>query len=265
MQKRNIFHQLKSRKLWKDSVTVGLAIFGGASAITGAVFGSFKDLIDNLWFAVLATIGALILSYMIAIVWQWWRIKDSISLKIRGIKVTVRQGDIFEEEGLKVIGVDDTFSTSEDEHVISHSSLHGKLIRLLKDNGEVEAFQNSIATDTREVSLGSIKRYNDFLLLVMAKLNRDYEARTDNQKYESTLRKMWAEIERLYSGKPIFLPLLGDGIIRFDGASEKPSPSALLRCMLCTLKTSNVQLKAPVTIVIYDRINDINLYDLKGV
>jgi len=265
MQKRNRLHQLKSKKLWRDGITVGLAIFGGVSAITGATFGSIKDLTDNLWISVLVTIGALIVSYVVAIVWKWWQVKDSISLKIRGIKVTIRQGDIFKEDGLKVIGVDSTFSTSEDDQVISHSSLHGKLIRQLSDNCEIKAFRDSIDADTREMSLGSIKQYNDYLLMVMTTLDNNNEAHTCNQKYESTLRTMWMEIGRVYSGRPIVLPLLGDGIIRFDGVSEKPSPYALLKCMLCTLKTSSVQLKAPVTIVIYDRINDINLYDLKGV
>ena len=75
---------------------------------------------------------------------------------------------------------------------------------------------------------------------------------------------MWQEIGRVYSGKSIYLPILGDGITRFDGVSEKPAAAELLKCMLCTLKTNNVQLKAPVTILIYDRINEINLYNLKG-
>lgn len=67
----------------------------------------------------------------------------------------------------------------------------------------------------------------------------------------------------MYSGRPIYLPILGDGITRFDGVSEKPSSSQLLKCMLCSLKSSNVQIKSPITIVIYDRINEINFYDVK--
>ena len=105
--------------------------------------------------------------------------------------------------------------------------------------------------------------YKDFILLALTHLNNENEAHIDNLNYESIMRKMWQEIGRVYSGKPIYLPILGDGITRFDGVSEKPSPFELLKCMLCTLKTSNVQLKAPITIVVYDRINEISLYNLK--
>ncbi|WP_051650777.1 macro domain-containing protein [Lachnoclostridium phytofermentans] len=264
MEKQNIFYQFKSKRLWKDSVAIGFAIFGVVSAILGVLGVSFSEISDNVWIILLATIASLIFSYLAAVVWQWWNIKDNVTLKIRGINVTVRQGDIFKEKGWKVIGVDDNFSTSEDDMIISHSSLHGQLIKQLKQNGEIEAFKTAISKDSRDISLGCVKTYNDYILLALTRLNSDNEAHTDNTKYESTLRKMWQEIGRIYSGKPIYLPILGDGIIRFDGVSEKPSPFELLRCMLCTLKTSNIQLKAPITIVIYDRINEINFYNLKG-
>lgn len=264
MEKRKYFYQFKSSKLWIDSVTNGFAIFGFFSALLGVFGVSFIDISDNVWILLLATITSLVFSYLIAVVWQWWRIRDSVTLKIRGIKVTVRQGDIFKEGGWKVIGVDDTFSTSEDDMIISHSSLHGKLIKLLKENGEIEAFKTAVSKDKRKISLGYAKTYNDYILLALTRLNSDNEAHTDISKYESIMRKMWKEIGRIYSGKPICLPILGDGITRFDGVSEKPSPFELLKCMLCTLKTSDVQLKTPITIVIYDRMNKINLYNLKG-
>jgi len=264
MEKQKKFYQFKSIRLWKDSVTNGFAIFGVVSAILGVLGVSFANISSNIWIILLVTIASLVFSYLIAVAWQWWRIRDSVTLKIRGIKVTVRQGDIFKEKGWKVIGVDDTFSTSEDDTIITHSSLHGKLIKRLKENGEIEAFKTAIAKDKREVSLGCVKTYNDYILLAWAKLNSDNEVHTDNSKYESILRKMWQELSRIYSGKPICLPILGDGITRFDCVSEKPSPFELIKCMLCTLKTSNIQLKAPITIVIYDRMNEINLYNLKG-
>lgn len=264
MEKQKLLYQFKSGRLWFDSMTRGFAIFGVVSAIAGIVGISITDISDNTWVIVFATIGALILSYLSAVIWQWWHVKDSITLNIRGIKVTIRQGDIFKENGWKVIGVDDTFSTSENDLVISHSSLHGKLLKQLRDNNEIEAFKSAIEKDTRDISLGCVKTYKDYILLAWSHLNNDNEAHIDSSNYETILRKMWQEIGRVYSRKPISLPILGDGITRFDGVSEKPSPYELLKCMLCTLRTSNVQLKAPITIVIYDRINEINLYNLKG-
>lgn len=264
MEKNKILYQFKSLKLWKDSIAVGFAIFGVVSATLGVLGISFSDLFEDFWGILGATILSLALSYLIAVIWQWWNIKDSVILKIRGIKVIIRQGDIFKEKGWKVIGVDDSFSTSDDDMIISHSSLHGKLVKRLKENNEIEEFKGAIAMDSRSVSLGCVKTYKDYILLAWTHPNSDNEAHIDHSNYESILRKMWQEIGRVYSGKPVCLPILGDGITRFDGISEKPSPFELLKCMLCTLKTSNVQLKAPITIIIYDRINEINLYNLKG-
>jgi hypothetical protein len=263
LEKQKKIYQFKSSRLWKDSIAIGFAIFGGVSAIMGILGVSFTDIFDNMFISLVSTILALLCSYLAAVVFLWWNTRDSVTMKIRGIKVTIRQGDIFKQNGWKVIGVDDTFSSSEEDAIISHSSLHGQLIKQLKESEELEAFKDFISNFNGNVSLGYVIPYKDFILLALTHLNNENEAHIDNLNYESIMRKMWQEIGRVYSGKPIYLPILGDGITRFDGVSEKPSPFELLKCMLCTLKTSNVQLKAPITIVVYDRINEISLYNLK--
>lgn len=263
MEKQNIFYQLKSIQLWKDGITLGFAIFGGISTIMGVLGCSFADRYDNIWVRMSLMVVFLIGIYLFAVLILWCCTIDSVTMKIRGIKVTVCQGDIFEQNDWKVIGVDDTFSVSEDDAIISHSSLHGKLIKQLKENGEFESFKDVIKKKKSKVSLGGVITYKDFILLALTHLNSENEAHIDNLNYESIMRKMWKEIGRVYSGSPICLPILGDGITRFDGVAEKPSPFELLKCMLCTLKTSSVQLKAPITIVVYDRINEISLYNLK--
>ena len=149
--------------------------------------------------------------------------------------------------------------------IIAHSSLHGKLLKHLRDSGEIEAFEAAIDKDKRKHQLGNVKTYKDYILLVWTHLNKDNEAHIDSLNYENILRKMWTEIGRVYSGKPIVLPIIGDGITRFNRISEKPSSFYLLKCMLCTLRTSNVQINAPIKIVIYNRINEINLYNLEKI
>lgn len=267
MKKPIFLKQLKSPKLWKDSISLGLAVFGAFSAIWGVFMPSLNSLLSlGLVEGAMATFSLMVVFYLAAVIFKWVGVRSSVNIKVRGIKVTVRQGNIFEETGgWKVIGVDNTFSTSDDDSVITHTSLHGQLIQRLIRQNEIDSFREIVSKGNKENNqIGSAKTYKDYILLVMTELNQDNEAHTDNQKFESTLRKMWTEICRVYSGKPIYLPLLGDGIIRFDGISEKPTPFALLKCIICTLKTSNVQIKSPVTILIYDRMDEINLYDLKG-
>lgn len=271
MNNANKFAQLRSRKLWIDSISKGLAIFGVISAIStvwGFSFAAcFSDAngTHNTVLVITATSGVIIFSYILAVLWQWWRAKDSITLKIRGIKVTIRQGDIFKASGLKVIGVDDTFSTQDDDIIINKKSLHGQFINLLRNTGKLQNFIDVMTADKSSVQLGSVRRYEDFVLLVMAKLDNEHKAFTDNQLFESTLRRMWYEIDRVYAGDPIYIPLLGTGTIRFKGVTDIPTPFSLLKCMLCTLKTSSVQIRSHITILVYDKLNEISLYDLKGV
>ena len=75
------------------------------------------------------------------------------------------------------------------------------------------------------------------------------EAHLSQRDYEDCLRIMWTEISRTYANKPIFIPLLGGGITRFDGTPNK-SKSDLLKCMLCTLRTSLVNINQPITILL---------------
>lgn len=263
MKNQNKFYQFKNVQLWKDGISLGFGIFGVVSAVTGILGFSFTGLFKDICMSIIMTIIVVISPYFVAVCFLWWNVRDRISIKIRGINVTICQGDIFEQNGWKVIGVDDSFTVTEDDSIISHSSLHGKLIKQLKIKKELEMFQNSISEKKLKLSQGDILPYKDFMLFALTHLNDKNEGHVDSMNYETLMRRMWQGIGSMYSGRPIYLPILGDGITRFDGVSEKPSSSQLLKCMLCSLKSSNVQIKSPITIVIYDRINEINFYDVK--
>jgi hypothetical protein len=75
---------------------------------------------------------------------------------------------------------------------------------------------------------------------------------------------MWTEISRTYANRPIFIPLLGSGITRFDGTPHK-SKADLLKCMICTLRTSGVNINQPITILLTkEAMEEINIYEIKG-
>jgi hypothetical protein len=282
---RKCLAQLKSRKLWIDSVTVGLAIFGVVSGVATVVGCSLKDMCLTFPERVIIALAVLVLCYLIAIACKWWRIKDRMTRKVNRMNVTIRQGDIFMEDGWKIIGFNEYFDTTDDDKRVAHSTLHGKLLKRFRDSGEIEKFKRALEVDNssplseqKEIvngrgtkyPLGCIKTYRDtngseWVLLALTRFNDQDEARTDRASFENCLRMMWKEIGRVYSGRPIFLPLLGSGITRFDEVSESADPNELLRCMICTLRSSGVQIKTPITILIYDKIDEINLYNLKGV
>lgn len=65
----------------------------------------------------------------------------------------------------------------------------------------------------------------------------------------------------MYVYNDVVLPLLCTGISRFEGGGK--SKEALLRCMLCTLDSSGIDLTSKTKIVIYGDAKDIPLYEYK--
>lgn len=203
--------------------------------------------------------------------------QDSISFSVRKTQITLKCGDIFNEKALRVIGCDTSFSTQIDDIRISRSSLHGKLVSHHGDKNEIDDLVSQEAqrlglergqNGLYSFPLGSIIKYESsvdgqtYLLLAMTKLDSQNKARTSMVDYEMMLMKMWQEIDRIYAGNNIALPLLGSGITRIeDGNTDDTN---LLKCMLCTLKASAVTLNTNVDIVIYKEPKDIPFFEFRN-
>ena len=54
--------------------------------------------------------------------------KNQVTLNIRGMKVIVKQGDIFSANGWKLIPFNEYFDTQVDDIIVAHNSLNGKYI-----------------------------------------------------------------------------------------------------------------------------------------
>jgi hypothetical protein len=270
------YSPFESPALWKDSFVLAFLIFGGIEtmmsvmSITLECIGKIPARI-GLMVAVYVVITALILFV------KYHRSKSEITIDIRGINVTVKQGDIFDADGWKLIPCNEYFDTQVDDVIIAKSSLNGIFIE--KHITDVGDLKSAIAVDDRSpllkeyitekskwrYQLGTVKTYQDgYMLLALTRINEQYEAHTSRAEYEQTLRIMWKEISRVYAGKPIYLPLLGAGITRFDDMATKPN-AELLKCIICTLRTSTVTFYAPITILLTENVvKTINLYELKG-
>ncbi|WP_024832244.1 macro domain-containing protein [Ruminiclostridium josui] len=265
-------------KILTDSLKLAFTILGGIGIVVG--FTSFSlNCIGKLP----AQIGVVTLVYVVLVIGTIYikrkLTKNQVTLNIRGMKVIVKQGDIFSANGWKLIPFNEYFDTQVDDIIVAHNSLNGKYIDSLSDD-EKEALKLAIATDNRSplqryestdgaktrYELGTIKVFQDVMMLALTHFNEQNEAHTNRAEYENTLRKMWKEINRTYQGKPINIPLIGGGLTRLDDMTDKPNEQ-LLRCILCTLRTSNVTFDENVQISIIltkKALETINLYELKG-
>jgi len=232
----------------------------------------------TVWLRIVISVFAFIVLYIIIYMLIGIIFRDSVSTMIHQTSVTVVCGDIFEVPEFRVIGCDTNFRTEVDDVIISKKSLHGQLIL---NHGVLDEINAVIETEAKRLGLhkndeglydfplGTIIRYDSsvdnhtYLMLAMTELNSDYESHTNMSKFEYMLMRMWKEINRVYAGNDIALPLLGSGISRFDDGPKEYG--ALLRCMLCTLNGSGVTFNSNIKILIYGNIKDIPLYEYKDI
>ncbi len=265
-------------KILIDSIKVAFAILGGVGIVVS--FTSFSlDSVGKLP----AQIGVVVLAYVLLIIGtmcvKYKLSKNEVALNIRGMKVIIKEGDILASTGWKLIPFNEYFDTQVDDVIIAHNSLNGKYIDSLGDNDK-EALKQAITTDNKSplhkhispdgaktrYELGTIKVFQEVMMLALTHFNEQNEAYTNRAEYEHTLRKMWKEIRRTYQGKQINIPLIGGGLTQLDDMTEKPNDQ-LLRCILCTLRTSNVTFDENVQINIIltkKALETVNLYELKG-
>ena len=260
------------------------AILAFVSTFLSVIGISFKDLIGlDAWIVAGIVISIYAGACVICYIAMGAIYSNSITININNTKVILKCGDIFKEDGFRVIPCDSTFSTKINDVVISKRSVHGQFVlghsepnkvrEVVKQRAEYlskKGFLDKGIDGLDNFPLGSIVLYKSdidhetYLMLAMLELNNAYEAHTNLAQFESMLFRMWKEIDRVYASHNVVLPLLGTGISRFDdGAKDKVN---LLRCMLCTLKSSGATLNTNVVILIAkDKNDDIPLYEFKDI
>jgi len=266
-------------KIWRDSAIFGSTVFSVIASLMGIAGISLDSIISNQkwWNRLLVILAVYVILVVILYIILNLSVRKGITIKIRGISVSIKQGNIFDADGWKVIPFNEYFDTPVDDVIISGTTLNGIFIKEhVSDLGELKDKIKLADKDSSNLKkykkdnrfaypLGRIITYKDYMLLAFSHFNEQNVAHISKPEYESCLLTMWKEIRRTYANKPIFLPLLGSGITSFDDVPEK-SNFDLLKCMLCTLKASNENFNQPITILLTkDVMQEINIYELKGV
>lgn len=221
----------------------------------------------------------LLVVYYICIWYKSNNIK-TLELNIESSPLEIKFGDLFEEDGLKVIAFNEYFDTQVDDKVIAKNSLNGLFLDKFID--DIIEFDDVISNDsylneritgrsiTRksgkaiQYKLGSIFVFEDFLLTAFSHFDKENRAYLSMQDYIGCLLEFWNEIDIIYAGRTIVLPLLGSGITRFKGY-ENVSEQELLEIILWTFKVSRIKFHYPskVKIIISsDKMDKISLFDL---
>ncbi len=223
----------------------------------------------------------LVIAYLI-----YWHNANKMTqtiIKIGLTTVIVKSGNIFEEDGLKVIAFNEYFDTEVNDKIIAKKSLNGQFIRnhiddVEKLNSDIENdddLKNSIIEKRVKRKQGKTTKYklgssilidDEYILTAFSRFNKNNQAELTIQEYVNFLLTFWNEINRLYAQRSVTVPVFGSGITRFKNGFEDIDINELLRIMIWTFKISKIKFAYPakLTIIVHDDLlNQVNLYELR--
>lgn len=222
-----------------------------------------------------------ILLYFIS--WLYVNFMNKITIDIEGSKINIKSGDIFSQDGYKVIGFNEYFDTIVDNKIISDRSLNGVFIeKYLKINAieldslignyayeEEEIIEKNvhrISGNTTKYKLGTIYVYNDYILTAFSRFDSKNRAFLTMPDYLSFLIRFWDKVNQVYAQKNVSVPIFGSGITRIK-EHRNISDEELLKIMIWTFRISEMRFKYPaqLSIIIHeDKISQINLFEIKN-
>lgn len=225
----------------------------------------------------------LVLLTLYIILWIRANFLNIVKMKINNSIIEVKIGDIFEENELKVIAFNEYFDTLVDNKVISNKTLNGLyLIDFVENVNELDSLINAdehlndtilesnssrLSGKKKKYKLGTVFQHNDYLLTAFSRFDKDNRAYLNINDYINFLINFWNEIDIVYAGRSISIPLLGSGITRFK-EYDMISEQELLELLIWSFKVSRIKFTYPsqVSIVIHESKKDkINFYKLRGV
>lgn len=277
------------RILWRNY----LSVLGVVSSFVTLIsfFGTAQNIELSITCAASVFIAALILIFLC----MWWNANHQkcVRLNINGTQVRVQEGDIFELFEKKpedrsgeicVIGVNDYYDTIVDDRIVAKKTLHGQYIMRIAEAQKLEQLEQAIQTDEMlnkkgnyeqrperskgrkfRYSLGSLVEFEAYVLAAFTKVDENNTAFLTAEEYTGFWMRFWTNIDEIYAGRTINIPLMGAGVTRFK--SGKPSKQELLETILWSLKISgfhNTYTDKQINIIICKSdINEIDFYHIQ--
>lgn len=266
--------KITNRKLW--------GLFSGIISFLCAIESfvlMFYDLSEKTKFP------ALIVNVVVIVIiffgcWFCSNHKQEKNIRYGNIHIKIKFGDLFEQDGLRVINFNEYFDTKVDDVIISTNSLNGRVIKTFvsdipKLDSEIESnigCQNRIAGHNphrpdgkkTKYSLGTCFRYDKYIFVAFSKFDKNNQAYLGLSDYLQCMSDFWREMNRVYNGEDVVVPLMGSGITRRINM-EKMTYQEQLEIMLDTLRFNNLSFahNCTITIVLPENLQDeISLFDI---
>lgn len=264
----------------KKVITKWLEIIAIISTIS-SLFLIFVEIPQDLQI-LYVVITTLVLVILYIVIWTCANLKRKTILTINNSNIIIKFGDLFDQDGLKAISFNEYFDTKVDNKIIAKSSLNGIYLLNNFDRNRIKKLDQEIVKDTHLKSrenginnkrtsgkkvrykLGSVFLNGDFLLVAFSRFNDENMAELTLKEYIQSMISFWDEVNRIYAGRSVSIPLMGCGITRYKDVDDI-KPQELLKIIIWTFRISRIKFKHPATasIIIHESLFDqINLYEL---
>ena len=280
--------KIYDRTLWK-SYAAFVAFFSSIITLLSFFYTAEESCIGvSGW----RTIYIIVLIGRFIYIWYKANALNIARLSINNTKVEVVIGDIFDpfyypnqhEGEITIIPVNDYYDYIVDDRIVSNKSLHGQYIKKITEIGKLDSLNYKIENDPflkkignpkvealreegRKVryELGSLVEFENYILTAFTNFDEDNKAFLSADEYMHFWMKFWENIDVVYSGRTINIPLIGAGITRFRNG--KPTKQQLLEIMLWSLKISgfhNTYADKKIKFIIYEPdAAEINFYKIQ--
>lgn len=197
------------------------------------------------------------------------------------IDLNIYFDDLFNQNGIIVIPVNEYFDTVVDEKIISSTSVHGQFIKRIF-GGNIEDLVSQINKELElhkekeiiERPRGNCKKYDlgttisvnkdgkDYFLVAFTRFNDNNKAESFNVEYQRTLNSLLNFIHSNSQGKNINIPLIGAGQSGINLTKQK-----LLEYLLFSIQIHDqLTISGSIGLVLNEKIKkEINLKKIKNI
>lgn len=241
--------------------TIAYAIITAVFTIVPeSIFISVKlcnDWSDTICIVVNRIIICFVILFFSNIFYRIWRnIRQNVIIRGNNFVIQIEYGNLMElSSGKVVINFDECFTSTigDAPSDIKAESLCGQFlsqytnwnIRDLIDKSGIKPARNqSRYNHNTRYTPGTIILKDNYMLMAFAKLDENGRGFLSYKEYLNCLDKLWEQIDVFRGTDDVYIPILGSGIIYFDG-ERNFSQQELLDIMICSYCLSPKKIKTP--------------------
>ena len=208
------------------------------------------------------------------------RYEISRQLPVPDTKITIKAGDLFQEDANVVVGMNDVFDTEKGD-IIKPTSIQGQFLtkiyhddRIRLDQDIDHALQGIACTQDSQKTKGKSQRYpigtvatvsvgtRKYFCSAYSRMGNNLKVESDIQRLSSSLDKLWEEIRVKGQHDKVAMPVVGSGLARIGNASHA---DLIKLIVLSFVLASREKLVAPELVIVIDRNNleKVNMLELK--